>query len=338
MKNKSLITSAILFILIMVFWTNDYAQDGTAINSAQGLVYLHSTKISSKAKVVNFVMPFMGYKKAIEKAIAKNQFKHEAVPPPASLTEKYNVTEAIYDGRKVWTIAPKTNASPKLIYYIHGGAYIANMSKFHWNIIADIAQKTNATLVVPDYPLAPDTTYQAAYTFVEAIYNQILSKNAPENIIFMGDSAGAGLALGFAQKLSKEHKPQPNQIILLSPWLDISMSNPDIEKADKDDKMLGVKGLQMAGVLYAGALDTKDYQVSPIYGNLQGLGKISVFIGTHDVFIPDARKFKQLMNEQKIPFNYYEYPKMFHVWVALPQLAEAQYALNQIAGLIKGDK
>jgi acetyl esterase/lipase len=335
MKNKGLITLGIVLVLVLVFWVNDFAQEGTTNNSEQGLVYLHSSKISSKAKVVNFVMPFLGYKTAIEKAIPENKFKREATPPPATLTEKFNVTEAIYEGRKVWTVSPKTNASSKVIYYIHGGAYIANITKYHWNIITDIAQKTNATLVIPDYPLAPDANYQATYSFVEAIYNQILGKTSSENIIFMGDSAGAGLAFGLAQKLRNENKPQPNQIILLSPWLDITMSNPGIAKANNEDKMLGVKGLQMAGALYAGKSDLKNYQVSPIYGNLQGLGRISLFIGTHDVFIADARKFKQMMNERKIPFNYYEYPKMFHVWVAVSQLAESQFALNQIADVIR---
>lgn len=125
----------------------------------------------------------------------------------------------------------------------------------------------------------------------------------------MGNSAGSGIALGFAQKLRNENKPLPSQIILNSPWLDITMSNPNITETDKKDKRQSIKGLKMAGQAYAAGLDARDYRVSPLYGDFSGLGKISLFIGTHDLFLADSRKLKQKMKEQNIPINYFEYPK-----------------------------
>src|SRR5690606_3466899 len=115
-------------------------------------------------------------------------------------------------------------------------------------------------------------------------------------IVFMGNSAGGGLALGFAQKLRNENRtqPQPSQLILISPWLDITLSNPDIRMVDKKDKLLSIKGLRMAAKAYASSVDGNDFRVSPIYGDFSGLGKISLFIGTNDLFVADARKFKGL--------------------------------------------
>lgn len=43
------------------------------------------------------------------------------------------------------------------------------------------------------------------------------------------------------------------------------------------------------------------------------------------------------MDDKNIPFNYFEYPKMFHVWVAVTGLKEAQHAIEQIAMLINAD-
>ena len=90
------------------------------------------------------------------------------------------------------------------------------------------------------------------------------------------------------------------------------MSNPDILKYEKEDCILSVPGLKMAGSNYAGSWDIKDYRVSPVFGNFSGLGRISIFIGTGEIFIADAHKLKLLLNEQRIPFNYFEYPSMFH--------------------------
>lgn len=112
------------------------------------------------------------------------------------------------------------------------------------------------------------------------------------------------------------------------------MSNPDIAEIERKDKLLGIKGLKMAGELYAAGTHPTDYRLSPVYGDFSGLGKISLFIGTHDLFLADSRKLKQKMEEQHIGINYFEYPKMFHVWMAFTNLKESHHAITQIATLV----
>lgn len=171
---------------------------------------------------------------------------------------------------------------------------------------------------------------------VEEVYSNLLTQHKASDISFMGDSAGGGLCLAFAQQLRDEQKPQPQHIILLSPWLDVTMSHPNLVEVDKKDKMLGIEGLQLSGRLYAGGTDTKDYHISPIYGDFKGLGQLSVFIGTHDLFIMDCRKLKQQLDNAGIPLNYFEYPKMFHVWMAVTGLKESKAAVAQMSRLVLG--
>lgn len=127
--------------------------------------------------------------------------------------------------------------------------------------------------------------------------------------------------------------PQPSRIILLSPWLDITLSNPDIQKFEKNDAALGSYGLAILGKLYAGDTDPNHYLLSPINGDIQGLGEISLFIGTHDLMLADARKFRDRAKKEGIMINYYEYSKMNHVFPALP-IPEAKKAIRQIIDLI----
>lgn len=211
---------------------------------------------------------------------------------------------------------------------------MSNLTKYDWTLVEQLLIKTRCTIVVPDYPLIPHSDYTNVYSFFDRLYSNLLAHTPHGNIIFMGNSAGGGIALGFAQKVRNEGKPQPAQIILNSPWLDITMSNPEIAEIDKRDKLLGINGLKMAGQAYAAGLEPTDFKVSPIYGDFSGLGQISLFIGTHDLFLADARKLKEKMGKQNIAMNYFEYPKMFHVWIALTSLKESQHAINELAKLV----
>ena len=94
------------------------------------------------------------------------------------------------------------------------------------------------------------------------------------------------------------------------------------------------QGDKNAGQKYAADLDLKDFRVSPVYGNLTGLCRISLFTGTRDLLNADAQKFKQRMKEQKISFNYFEYPDMFHDWVIITSLKESLDVIDKVDKLV----
>ncbi len=294
--------------------------------------------MSFTSQFFQLVASVFGVKKHIEKSIVKNKFDQEAAPLPKSLKENYEVSEKTIMERSIWTLGPKGNTSEKVIVYLHGGAYLWNISKYNWSFAGELLSRTNATLIVPDYPLAPEASSTEVYEFMDQLYQEITSKYSPENIVFIGESAGGGLALGFTMHLRDQHQPQPCQLILLAPWLDVTMNNPEILEVDKNDKILGIKGLQMAGEIYRGQVAKEDFKVSPIYGDLSDLPEISIFVGTYDLFVADSRKLKDKALSLGIPFNYYEYPKMFHIWILDKSLKEATVAKEQIVSLINEEK
>lgn len=320
----------LLIILLFVSTTALIAQN----NMNYGTIYIHHEKPSLNARIIQSIMGITGQKKRLSREIANNSFDQTVALPSKSLKKNFDVVESLQNERQIWTIKPKTNLSEKVILYLHGGAYVYNISKIHWDFIEVLSLKTNATIIIPDYPLVPEATFVEVYEFVFALYIELLENTTPENIIIMGDSAGGGLALGFSMFLRNEEKRQPQQIVLLSPWIDITMQNPDIKEIEKNDKILGVNYLQLAGQYYAGEADPKDYRVSPLYGDFFGLPKISIFIGTNDLLYPDNKKLKDILELQKVPINFFEYPKMFHVWMLIPNLEESKSAISQIVELI----
>ncbi|MEL7006237.1 MAG: alpha/beta hydrolase, partial [Bacteroidota bacterium] len=207
------------------------------------------------------------------------------------------------------------------------------MAFLQWNYLAKVVEETQATIMVPDYPLAPQSNAEEAYEYLHNLYKIFLDRYAGKEVIILGDSAGAGLAIAFAQYLNEVNLPQPEKIILSSPWLDVSLTNPDIRNVIPKDNALEINSLQTAGRLWAGRLDIKDPKVSPIYGRFNNIAKISMFAGTAEMFISDARKLVEKLKKENIPFNYYEYPNMIHCWLLLP-MPESKVALSQIMTLI----
>jgi len=296
--------------------------------------YLHNTPPCFESKLIQSAMSLIGMKKKMERKMIANNFDRDPAKPPKSLLKNVTIQNLEQSGRKIWIIYPKESETDVVVFYLHGGAYMANITKQHWDLIEQLINRTNATMVVPDYPLVPEASCNETYDFIDILYAGLTTDYPTKRIVFIGDSAGGGLAFGFVQQLRNGNKKQPNQIILFSPWLDVTMNNPNIALIDKDDKMLSIRGLRNAGQKYAGNLDLKDFRVSPIYGDLNGLCRISIFTGTNDILNADAQKCKQLMNDQQIHFNYFEYPKMFHDWVIITGLKESCDAINKVDNLI----
>lgn len=300
----------------------------------RNIEYEHKVAPSFQAKFIQAAMGLFGVKNKIEKKMVTSNFEKNPAAPSKSILKHFNVKEEEQNGRKVWTISPKGNKADVVILFLHGGAYVGNLTAQHWDLIKQLITITNATVLVPDYPLVPDFTCTETYGFIDTLYAKLRIDYPTERIIIMGDSAGAGLALGFTQHLRNQHKKQPNQLILFSPWLDVTMSNPKLKLIDTYDKLLSINGLKSAGQKYAGNVEVKDFRVSPIYGDLMGLCEISIFTGTYDILNADARKCKQLLKEQKINFNYFEYPKMFHDWVIITSLKESKDVISKVAKLV----
>ena len=171
---------------------------------------------------------------------------------PRDVFRNYNFSQKKFMGRDIFVISPNEDeAKEKVILYLHGGSYVGELEKYHWNFFKDIINETNSTIIVPDYPLAPEHTYLEVFKIMEPLYKEIIGKiDEKTEFILMGDSAGAGLALALYQRNGKLGHRLPDKTILISPWLDVRMDNPEIDKIK--DPVLNRALLKLSGQKYAG--------------------------------------------------------------------------------------
>lgn len=299
------------------------------------MIYVHDEPLSRVARRDTYILKRIGANRKLILELQTGRFVNQH---PARIRRKYrrefNIRTMQIHDRQVYIWEPRQASSGKTVLYLHGGAYIHNLLRVHWHLIASLIRLTGATFVLPDYPLAPGHTFRDAYAMVEALYDQMHSMFS-EDIIFMGDSAGGGLALGLAQKLRDENKPLPGQLVLYSPWLDVTMSDPESRKVQDSDVLLKISGLVQAGLVWAGEEDPRNPLVSPLFGSFEGLPHLAFFSSTHDILIADAHRLRDKLEQARHPFHYYAYPGMFHGWMAIVHMPEAQHVHRQTAAIIQ---
>ncbi|WP_224994771.1 alpha/beta hydrolase fold domain-containing protein [Cesiribacter sp. SM1] len=292
--------------------------------------------VSIQSRLVNLLLKLVNKKTLLQKQFKYNKFDlFTSSEPTRQVMASCNVHKSLVQEHNVFTLSPKQpkEGVHKHILYFHGGAYVQSFARPHWDFLSLLVNKTCCTITAPDYPLAPAHTYEQTFAVVSELYRNLINKVNPNEFILMGDSAGGGLALALAQLMKNQNTPQPRQLILLSPWLDLSLTNPVIKDIDPSDLFLGVDGLKLAGKAYAGNTSPDHYLMSPINGPLEGLGRISIFMGSREILVADARKLKEIAKAKGIPLNYYEYEGMFHTWMLL-NLPESKKAKKLIMELI----
>lgn len=245
-----------------------------------------------------------------------------------------DLKEQTFEDMQVFILNDQKSSSQMVILYIHGGAWTNQPLNLHWLFMDKMAQALNAKVIAPIYPKVPHFSYQDTYPKMLSLYKEILASIESSNqLTIIGDSAGGNIALGLIQLLKRDGLPQPQDIMLLSACVDMSLENPLIQEYEENDPMLASEGMEVITKIWAADKALKDPIISPIYGDFQGVGKITHFIGSHESLYPDAIQFDEKLTEQGVAINTFVYPKMNHVFVVMP-IPEAVDAQQKIINIL----
>lgn len=220
--------------------------------------------------------------------------------------------------RPVITLRPRRGAAPVTAIYLHGGAYVHPLVPAHWWIVERLIRATGATVIVPQYALAPEGSVDDALALLDALVARIDGR-----LLLVGDSAGAALALAWTQRRRDAGQRMPDALQLFSPWLDATMTNPAIA-ALEPDPMLDRARLLAAARLWARDRALDDPLISPGLGDLGGLPPTTVHQGGRDLFAPDALRVRAALDVRL-------YPDGFHDFMAAWWTAESRAVFADVA-------
>ncbi len=238
--------------------------------------------------------------------------------PPRRVRRALDIDMTRGGGWPVYEARPIGARPDTTIVYIHGGGYVNEIASWHWFLIGQLVREVPARSVVPIYPLAPTATAAEVVPRMAELVSEVVADGGAGPTIVVGDSAGAGLAVAAAFATRDRGLPQPSELVLISPFLDATMTDGRQEAIAPKDKMLRRPGLREAGRMYAGSLELDDPLVSPIHGVLQGLPPVTVFTGTDDLLDCDSQRLADLARASGVPVDLHEVRGAPHAFPVLP--------------------
>jgi acetyl esterase/lipase len=291
------------------------------------------SRISIQAWIVLKIMPLfapdLSSDGALQRVIAQDRARGAALPTKG-LRKRIVFGDEMRGTDRVFRVAPRSGVtSPLRLLYLHGGAFVLDLQPAQWNLVWSLIMRTNAAVVVPIFPLAPEHGWRDGLAMVMRVYLELVKESGAHNIVIVSDSAGGGLALSLAHALRDAALPAPAALVMFSPWLDVSVTGADQPELQRRDPVLTIEFLREAGRMWAKDIPTNDPRVSPLFGRHEGLPPTIVFSGTRDILDSDAKRFAAAANKVTLR----EYPGMMHVWPVAP-IPEGRRALDEAVAFI----
>lgn len=238
----------------------------------------------------------------------------------------------IEDVEAEWIIPKECADTPLVLFYLHGGGYAMGSIKSHRGIVARIARKTKTKALAINYRLAPEHVFPAPIEDSTMCYQWLLNQGyEPKNIVFIGDSAGGGLAMATLLNLRDNNLPLPLCGIGLSPWLDLEGSGDSYTSREHLDPYIDPEFVKMWGKRYLADTPGTHPLASPIYSEPYGLPPLLLQVGTHEVLHDDAITFAHKAAGLGVDVKLEVFENMFHVWHAFAGfMPEANLAVKNI--------
>ncbi|MCL6230754.1 alpha/beta hydrolase [Acinetobacter amyesii] len=236
-------------------------------------------------------------------------------------------------GLKAEEIKPQ-QASTQLIFHIHGGAFFLGSMNTHRAFLTQVAARTQMQVLHLDYPLSPEAQFPEALDALFDVYAVLLDQGVQaKDIILSGDSCGANLALALALKIQQDQLPQVSGLVLMSPFLDLTLSSESLRYNRKHDALLSIEALETGIDYYVPrSVDRADPLVSPFFAELKGLPPIHIQVGSKEILLDDAQRFKVKAEEADLDVEFKLYTGMWHNFQMFsPWFEEGQRALSDLA-------
>jgi len=246
------------------------------------------------------------------------------------------VQREVIAGISTLRIDTPSSQSGRGVLYLHGGGYVIGGAGSHTKLAAHIGHAATARVWLPEYRLAPEHTYPAALKDALAMYEALISTGQdPAKLTLAGDSAGGGLVLATALAIRDAGMPLPASLVLLSPWVDLSLVGESIVTHAKRDPMLRPSWITWCADRYRGNASASIEGCSPLFANLQGLPPLLIEVGSEEILLSDAERLAERARCAGVPVNLRRYDGLWHVFqLHAGMLREADDSVAEIGRFV----
>lgn len=260
----------------------------------------------------------------------------EAAPPyPQPPDVVWQAVEA--DGVSCEWNTPDDCAEGRTIVYYHGGGYGIGSVTGHRGLCSDLARAARARVLSVDYRLAPEHPFPAAVEDALTAYRWAVGQGVdPAKTALAGDSAGGGLTVATLLSLREAGDTLPGAGLCLSPWVDLTGSNPRIPEVAPKDPMLAPELLDVFADAYMAGADKRAPTASPAFADLTGLPPLLIQAGTAEILIGEIEVFAKKAEASGVDVELEVWDDMIHVWQTFADiLPEGRQAIEAIGKYVE---
>jgi monoterpene epsilon-lactone hydrolase len=282
------------------------------------------------------VKPFLTYAKNPEsnhhmlQSGARRWFR----APPYALYREARV------GRGGLWIAARPGSHPvrpgKLIFYVHGGGFIAGSPETHAALCARLSWLTGVEVFAPRYRVAPADPFPAAVEDVRAAWDGIMEKGyAPGDVVLAGDSAGGNLILGLLADLCASGQV-PAGVAAMSPVVDFTFAGASMRDNERVEAMLPARRRNDVIGWYLRGADPRDPHVSPLFAAFDCPPPTLIQVAENEILRDDALRMAEALRKAGGDVTVQTWPNAPHVFQIFDGwVPEARDALEGVAGFVR---
>lgn len=237
----------------------------------------------------------------------------------------------------------------KVILMLHGGSFKVKLVDMYRRLAEKYSNLLDcATVINVDYRIFPQYEHPAQLYDVKDVYIDLLEKGIkPENIIFIGDSAGANLAITTTLWLRDNSYPLPSQIVCFSLWADMTSSGESRVKNAYLDPFGGIakhKSIEENWdylhriSAYAQSIDRESPYVSPVFADFNNFPPTTLVCGGAEMDESDNDRVYEKMKTSGVDVELYKYDGMFHCFQLMSFLPESRDAYKKVFNRIRSVK
>ncbi|CRI57565.1 alpha/beta hydrolase [Pseudomonas sp. CCOS 191] len=265
----------------------------------------------------------------------RRQFERLDGQAPKTFPTDVHRADVNCNGVAAQWLTPAHCRPERVLLYIHGGAFVAYTPEVYAAMVASWCRPLKTRALMLDYRLAPEHPFPTALHEALDAYRWLLGQGfKASDIVVAGDSAGGNLALALLQRLRDEDTPLPSCAVLLSPFLDFTLSGASALDNARHDPIftpafaIGIRGF------YAPAESHGQPAVSPLFGRFDGLPPLLFQVGSTEMLLDDSVRAAAKASAAGVPVHLEIWKRLPHVFQMIAALPQAQAAQRNITRFV----
>ena len=253
------------------------------------------------------------------------------------LPENVHVQWISLNGVRAAEIQIKNAAEGKLIFHIHGGAWNGGVPCTGQRAFIELQQDTGYNIISVEYGLAPEHPFPDGLLDCVKAYEAVLAQGyKPENIVFLGESAGGNLCLTTALYARDHGLPLPGGLALVSPAAcPVDINGMKRRLAEHPDDLKLSEDI-VTHEMYDTKIDETNPYIYPILGDFKGFPPVLVQFGGSEFLVRDGVELTCKLMEAGVDVRSHSWEYMPHVFVLMSGiLPEAEAARRELADFMQ---